>query len=49
MQLMDILQRRMAARGRALLAAEIQEAGQEFAAGHCNPVTAEDLMKDILS
>jgi hypothetical protein len=32
-----------------MLAAEIQEARQEFAEGQCRPATADDLMKEILS
>lgn len=47
--LMDIVQRRIAQRGRKLLAAEIQEVRQEFVAGRCRPVTADELMKEILS
>jgi hypothetical protein len=47
--LMDIVQRRIAERGRKMLAAEIQEARQEFAEGRCRPATADELMKEILS
>jgi hypothetical protein len=47
--LLDIVQRRIAERGRKLLAAEIQEARQEFAAGRRQPTTADELMKEILS
>jgi hypothetical protein len=47
--LLDIVQRRVAEQGRKLLAAEIQEARQEFAAGRCHPATADELMDEILS
>jgi hypothetical protein len=47
--LMDIVQRRVAERGRKLLAAEIREARQEFAEGQCQPTTTDELMKEILS
>jgi len=47
--LRDIVQRRIAERGRKMLAAEIQEARQEFAEGRCRPATADELMKEILS
>jgi hypothetical protein len=47
--LLDIVQRRIAERGRKLLAAEIQEARQEFAAGGCHPATADELLEEILS
>ena len=47
--LVAIVQRRMAERGRKQLAADIQEARREFAAGLCQPSTAEELMNEILS
>ena len=47
--LLDIVQRRIAERGREMLAVEIQEARQEFAEGRCRPATVDDLMKEILS
>jgi len=47
--LMDIVQRRIAERGRKLLAAEIREARQEFAASRSRQATADELMKEILS
>ena len=47
--LLDIVQRRIAERGRKQLAAEIREVRQEFAAGRCQPTTADELMKEILS
>ena len=47
--LLDIVQRRLAEQGRKQLAAEIEEARIEFAAGRCRPATVDDLMKEILS
>jgi hypothetical protein len=47
--LMDIVQRRVAERSRKLLAAGIREARQEFAEGQCQPATADELMKEVLS
>ncbi len=47
--LIDILHRRLAERGRKQLVAEIEAAQQEFADGQCQPTTADDLMKEILS
>jgi hypothetical protein len=47
--LLDIVQRRIAERGRKMLAAEIQEARQELVEGRCRPATADELMKEILS
>jgi hypothetical protein len=46
--LIAILHRRLAQAGRQQLAAEIQEARQEFAAGQCRPVTPDELMGEIL-
>ncbi|MGQ9630026.1 MAG: hypothetical protein ACUVXI_06875 [bacterium] len=45
--LIDILRRRIAERGRKMLAAEIQEARKEFAEGRCRPATADEI--EILS
>jgi hypothetical protein len=47
--LLDIVRRRLIERGRQQLAADIQEARTEFAAGQCQPTTVDDLMKEILS
>jgi len=47
-ELIAILQRRLAEAGRQRLIAEVQEARQAFAAGQCRPVTAEELMREIL-
>jgi hypothetical protein len=47
--LVAIVQRRMAERGRKLLAADVQDARREFAAGLCRPSSADELMNEILS
>ena len=47
--LIDILHRRLAERGRKQLVAEVAAARQEFAEGRCQPTTADDLVKEILS
>jgi len=47
--LIEILHRRKAERGRKVLAADIQEARKEFAAGLCRSTTPDELMKEILS
>jgi hypothetical protein len=46
-ELVAILNRRIAQAARSRLAAEVQEARQEFAEGRCLPVTAEELMREI--
>ncbi len=47
--LIEILQRRMIEQRRTELAQDIQAARKEFQAGHCQPATASEIMKDILS
>ena len=47
--LIAILHRRLAQAGRQRLAAEVQEARQEFAEGRCGPATADELMREILT
>jgi hypothetical protein len=47
-ELIAILHRRLAQVARQRLAAEIQEARQEFADGRCTPATADELMREIL-
>jgi hypothetical protein len=46
---LEVLQRRLIEQRREEIAGEIAEARQEFQAGECQAVTAEDLMKEILS
>jgi hypothetical protein len=47
--LVAIVQRRMAERGRKLLAVDVQDARREFATGLCRPSSADELMNEILS
>jgi hypothetical protein len=47
-ELIAILHRRLALAGRQRLAADVQEARQEFAAGLCRPATPDELMREIL-
>ncbi len=46
---LEVLQRRYIDERREEIAAEIQAARQEFLAGECQPVTADDLMKELVS
>jgi hypothetical protein len=46
--LIAILRRRLAQAGRHRLAAEVQQARQEFAAGQCRPTTPDALLREIL-
>ena len=45
--LVAILSRRLAQAGRQRVAADIQEARQEFAEGRCRSATPEELMREI--
>lgn len=47
--LLEVVQRRIAERRRARLAAEIAESRQEFANGRCGPATPDELMNEIAS
>jgi hypothetical protein len=47
-ELIGILHRRLAQAARQRLAAETQDARQEFAAGHCLPATPDELMCEIM-
>ena len=47
-ELIAILHRRLAQAARQRLAADIQEARQEFAAGRCSPATPDELMREIV-
>jgi hypothetical protein len=47
--LLDIVQHRLAEQGRMRLAQDVREAREEFDKDRCEPATAEDLMKEILS
>lgn len=47
-ELIAILNRRLAQAGRQRLAAEVQEARQEFVAGQCRAATPDEIMREIL-
>lgn len=47
-ELIDILQRRMAQEARKRLLADVAEARKEFAEGRCMPVSANDLVREVL-
>lgn len=47
-ELIAILRRRLISAARQQLAADVQEARQQFAQGQCSPVTADELMREIL-
>jgi hypothetical protein len=46
---LEILQRRFIEQRREEIGAEIEAARQEFISGECRAVTADDLMKEIVS
>jgi hypothetical protein len=46
---LEVLQRRYIDQRREEIAAEIEASRQEFKAGECRAVTADDLMKEIVS
>jgi hypothetical protein len=48
-ELVAILSRRLAQRGRARVIAEAREARREFAAGQCKVTTPAELMREALS
>ena len=48
-ELIAILHRRLTQAARQRLAAEIQEARREFAAGRCLPATPDELMREIMN
>ena len=47
--LLDILGRRIAERRRSSLAQEVRNARSELRRGRCEPATADEIMKEILS
>jgi hypothetical protein len=47
--LIRILQNRLKEQKRADIITDVKEAQQEFTQGRCQPVTPEELMKEILS
>ena len=48
-ELVDVIQRRLAERGRQRVAAEVAQAEKQFAEGKCSPATPDDLMREIES
>ena len=48
-ELIAVLSRRLAERGRERVAASVAEARQEFAAGQCVPMTAADIVREAQS
>jgi ADP-dependent phosphofructokinase/glucokinase len=48
-RLIEVVRRRVIERRREELAKEIQDAQKEFQAGHCHPVTPDELVAEILS
>lgn len=48
-ELVAILSRRLAERGRERVAATVAQARQEFAAGQCEPVTASEVVREAQS
>jgi ribosomal protein S4 len=47
-ELIAVLHRRLAHAARARLAADIQEARQDFTQGRCSPATPDELLREIL-
>lgn len=47
--LIAILTRRLAERGRERVTASVEQARREFAAGQCQPLTAVELMREAKS
>lgn len=48
-ELVDILNRRLAERGRERVAATVAQARREFAAGQCQPMTAAEIVHEAQS
>jgi len=48
-ELVDVIRRRLAERGRQRVAGEVQQARQEFSEGKCSAATPDDLMREIES
>jgi ribose 1,5-bisphosphokinase PhnN len=48
-ELIDVLSRRLAERGRERLATVVEQARREFAAGQCQPMTAAELIREARS
>ena len=48
-ELVEVIGRRLAERGRQRIAAEVRQARQEFAEGKCSPATPGEVMREIES
>jgi len=48
-ELLAVLSRRLAERGRERVAAVVEQARREFAAGQCQPMTAAELVREAQS
>ena len=48
-ELVDVIRRRLAERGRARIVEEVQQARKEFAEGKCSETTPDDVMREIES
>jgi hypothetical protein len=48
-ELVAVLSRRLAERGRERVSASVAQARREFAAGQCQPMTAEELVREASS
>jgi hypothetical protein len=48
-ELVAVLNRRLAERGRERVAATVAQARQEFAAGQCQPMSAAEMMREAQS
>jgi hypothetical protein len=46
-ELVDVIRRRLAERGRKRVVAEVQQARREFAEGRCSTTTVDDVMREI--
>jgi len=48
LELISILKRRMAEAGRARVVRDVAESEAEFARGECQPVSVDEIMREIL-
>jgi hypothetical protein len=48
-ELVDVIRRRLAERGRQCVVEEVRQARREFAEGRCSAATPDDVMREIES
>jgi tryptophan 2,3-dioxygenase len=48
-ELVEVIRRRLAERGRKRIVREVRQARKEFAEGKCSPTTPDDVMREIES